>query len=178
MTYWVLSGAKNKVFPWKVMVTACLCFLLLIMLHLMRREHKHRHRGFNWGIAKTVSAWTDFKMFRWCNFPFQAWSEVRLAAGWIAEQRLSTLASNSPILCSRIPDMSSPQPVRTWTMCASESGQLQSEIRVFMMKLLFSVLFPKTWSEFVTCIKQYTSDCLTSDQVRSRSYFTALQSPT
>ena len=107
-------------------------------------------------------------MFKWCNFPFQAWSEVRLAAGWIAEQRLSTLASNSPILCSRIPDMSSPQPVRTWTMCASESGQLQSEICVFMMNIvLFSVLFPKTWSEFVTCIKQYTSDCLTADQVRT-----------
>ena len=30
---------------------------------------------------------------------------------------------------------------------------------------IFSVLFPKTWSEFVTCIKQYTSDCLTADQV-------------
>ena len=57
------AGAKNKAFPWKVMVTACLCFLLLIMLQLMRREHKHRHRGFNWGIAKTVSAWTGFKMF-------------------------------------------------------------------------------------------------------------------
>ena len=28
-----------------------------------------------------------------------------------------------------------------------------------------SVLFPKTWSEFVTCIKRYTSDCLTPDQV-------------
>jgi len=27
-----------------------------------------------------------------------------------------------------------------------------------------NVLFPKTWSEFVTCIKKYTSDCLTSDQ--------------
>ena len=33
--------------------------------------------------------------------------------------------------------------------------------------VLFSVLFPKTWSEFVTCIKQYTSDCLTADQVRT-----------
>ena len=30
---------------------------------------------------------------------------------------------------------------------------------------IFSVLFPKTWSEFVTCIKRYTSDCLTPDQV-------------
>ena len=29
----------------------------------------------------------------------------------------------------------------------------------------FSVLFPKTWSEFVSCIKRYTSDCLTADQV-------------
>ena len=28
-----------------------------------------------------------------------------------------------------------------------------------------SVLFPKTWSEFVTCIKRYTSDCLTPNQV-------------
>lgn len=27
-----------------------------------------------------------------------------------------------------------------------------------------NVLFPKTWSEFVTCIKRYTSDCLTPDQ--------------
>lgn len=27
-----------------------------------------------------------------------------------------------------------------------------------------NVLFPKTWSEFVSCIKRYTSDCLTSDQ--------------
>jgi len=27
-----------------------------------------------------------------------------------------------------------------------------------------NVLFPKTWSEFVTCIKKYTSDCLTADQ--------------
>jgi len=27
-----------------------------------------------------------------------------------------------------------------------------------------NVLFPKTWSEFVTCIKQYTSDCLTANQ--------------
>jgi len=27
-----------------------------------------------------------------------------------------------------------------------------------------NVLFPKTWSEFVSCIKRYTSDCLTADQ--------------
>lgn len=27
-----------------------------------------------------------------------------------------------------------------------------------------NVLFPKTWSEFVSCIKRYTSDCLTPDQ--------------
>ena len=32
-----------------------------------------------------------------------------------------------------------------------------------------SVLFPKTWSEFVSCIKRYTSDCLTPDQVSSSS---------
>lgn len=27
-----------------------------------------------------------------------------------------------------------------------------------------NVLFPRTWSEFVSCIRQYTADCLTSDQ--------------
>jgi len=27
-----------------------------------------------------------------------------------------------------------------------------------------NVLFPKTWSEFVSCIKRYTNDCLTADQ--------------
>merc|ERR1719187_1810743 len=27
-----------------------------------------------------------------------------------------------------------------------------------------NVLFPKTWSEFVSCIKRYTSDCLAADQ--------------
>merc|ERR1719350_651761 len=27
-----------------------------------------------------------------------------------------------------------------------------------------NVLFPRTWSEFVSCIRQYTADCLTADQ--------------
>ena len=107
-------------------------FLLLIMLQLMRREHKHRTGILIGGLLK-LNPWMDFwnisvKLLMWRNSLFQAWSGVRRAeAGWIAEQRHSTRASSSPILCLRIPDMSSPQPMRMWTMSASECGDKKSE---------------------------------------------------
>ena len=48
------------------------------------------------------------------------------------------------------------------------------EVNLFL-KNVFSVLFPKTWSEFVTCIKKYTSDCLTADQVSDESLLIGLK---
>ena len=62
--------------------------------------------------------------------------------------------------------MSFLQTIRTWITSASKCSLVEpgpAEVAIF------SVLFPKTWSEFVSCIKRYTSDCLTPDQVEPRS---------
>ena len=84
---------------------------------------------------------------------------------WTADPTPSTPASSLLILCWSNPTMSSLLPAKMWTMSASENHQPLLLIFFYNECFVFSVLFPKTWSEFVTCIKQYTNDCLTSDQV-------------
>ena len=58
--------------------------------------------------------------------------------------------------------MSFHQTILTWIMSASKCSLMEPDpAQVY----IFSVLFPKTWSEFVSCIKRYTNDCLTPNQV-------------
>ena len=150
-------------------------FLLLIMLQLMRREHKHRDRDFNWGIAKTGSMNGLLKHF--CKVDSDAILFSR--PGQVSGGRQTGLQNRDPQhlhQARRSFARGSPicLPRSQWGCgpCLQVSeGTKRVNISADFYWTFFSVLFPKTWSEFVTCIKKYTSDCLTADQVRRRSHF-------
>ena len=141
-------------------------FLLLIMLQLMRREHKHRDRDFNWGIAKTGSMNGLLKCFNVgadaILFSRPGQESERRPAGLQdrdsqhLHQAGGSFTRGSPICL----------PGSQWGCGPCLQVSRKTKWKCVFIHNFFSVLFPKTWSEFVTCIKKYTSDCLTSDQVR------------
>ena len=157
----------------KSMCLSMSLFLLLIMLQLMRREHKHRTGILIGGLLK-LDPWMDFwnvsvkLIVTQFSFP----GLVRSQAGGRLDCRTETLNT-----CIKLADPLLEDPRYVFPAANEDVDHVCKWVRgqkewkwVDFYKNFFSVLFPKTWSEFVTCIKKYTSDCLTADQV-SRSHF-------